>query len=163
MCCCIACLGCTDCSGMCACLPALCCWRWVVWCVRVTCVDSDVHSCFELWSALSQSSWIRRYISITSSSSSSSSSSYYYYLCLQTGFSWTNCIIIHRQKRDQLMQTITCIVYLSSRLWKRFVAYLHCRTTAVEKCFGNTKDCLHSFRSENNNKNMIKKRRRKKA
>ena len=23
--CCIACLGCTDCSGMCACLPALCC------------------------------------------------------------------------------------------------------------------------------------------
>ena len=68
--CCSACLGCPDCSGMCACLPALCCWRWVVWCMHVWCVDSDVHSCFELWSALSQSSWIRRYIRVT----------YYYYL-----------------------------------------------------------------------------------
>ena len=59
--CCIACLGCTDCSRMCACLPALCCWRWIVWCMHVSCFDSDVHSCFELWSALSQSSWIRLY------------------------------------------------------------------------------------------------------
>ena len=69
MCCCIACLGCTDCSGMCACLPALCCWRWIVWCMHVSCIDSDVDSCFRLGSALSQSSWIRRYISVT----------YYYY------------------------------------------------------------------------------------
>ena len=46
--CCTACLGCTDCSGMCACLPALCCWRWIVWCMHVSCIDSDVHSCFEL-------------------------------------------------------------------------------------------------------------------
>ena len=41
-----------------------------VWCMHVSCIDSDVHSCFELWSALSQSSWIRRYISVTH---------YYYY------------------------------------------------------------------------------------
>ena len=33
---------------------ALCCWRWIVWCMHVSCIDSDVHSCFELWSALSQ-------------------------------------------------------------------------------------------------------------
>ena len=59
--CCIACLGCTDCSGMCACLPALCCWHWIVWCMHVSCIDSDVHSCLELWSAMSQPSWIRRY------------------------------------------------------------------------------------------------------
>ena len=62
---CLACLGCTDCSGMCACLPALRCWRWIVWCMHVSCTDSDVQSCFELWSALSQSGWIRRYISVT--------------------------------------------------------------------------------------------------
>ena len=30
--------------------------------MHVSCIDSDVHSCFELWSALSQSSWIRCYI-----------------------------------------------------------------------------------------------------
>ena len=60
--CCLACPGCTDCSGMCSCLPALCCWCWIVWCMHVSCIDSDVHSCFELWSALSHSSWIRRYI-----------------------------------------------------------------------------------------------------
>ena len=71
--CCIACLGCTDGSRMCACWPALCCWRWIVWCMHVSCVDSDVHSCFELWSALSQASWIRRYIRITY---------YYYYYAL---------------------------------------------------------------------------------
>ena len=29
-----------------------------------SCIDSNVHSCFQLWSALSQSSWIRRYIII---------------------------------------------------------------------------------------------------
>ena len=33
--CCIACLDCINCSGMCACLPALCCWRWIVWCMHV--------------------------------------------------------------------------------------------------------------------------------
>ena len=38
----------TDCSGMCACLPAPCCWRWIVWCMHVSCTDSDIHSCFEL-------------------------------------------------------------------------------------------------------------------
>ena len=27
--------------------------------MHVSCIDSDVHSCFELWSALRQSSWIR--------------------------------------------------------------------------------------------------------
>ena len=27
--CCTACLDCINCSGMCACLPALCCWRWI--------------------------------------------------------------------------------------------------------------------------------------
>ena len=48
-----------------ACLSALCCWRWIVWCMLVSCIDSDVHSCFELRSAFSQSSWIRRYIKIT--------------------------------------------------------------------------------------------------
>ena len=71
---CIACLGCTDCSRRRACLPALCCWRGIVWCMRVSCIDFDVHSGFELWSALSQSSWIRRYIRIT----------YYYcyYVCV---------------------------------------------------------------------------------
>ena len=42
------------------CLPVLCCW--IVWCMHVSCTDSDVHSCFELWSVLSRSSWIRRYI-----------------------------------------------------------------------------------------------------
>ena len=63
--CCVACLGCTDCSRMCACLSVLRCWRWIVWCMHVSCTDSDVHSCFELWSVLSQSSWIRRYIRIT--------------------------------------------------------------------------------------------------
>ena len=35
----------------------------------VSCVDSVVHSCFQLRSALSESSWIRRYIRAT----------YYYY------------------------------------------------------------------------------------
>ena len=63
--CCIACLGCTDCFGMCACFPAFCCWRWIVWCLHVSSFDSDVHSCFELWSAWSQSSWTRRCISVT--------------------------------------------------------------------------------------------------
>ena len=53
------------------CLPALCCWLWIVWLMHVLCIDSDVNSCFELWSALSQSCWIRRYINVTS---------YYYYL-----------------------------------------------------------------------------------
>ena len=67
--CCIACLGCTDGSRMCACVPALCCWCWIIWCMHVSCPDSDVHSCFELRSALSQSSWIRCYIRIM----------YYYY------------------------------------------------------------------------------------
>ena len=67
--CCTVCLGCTDCSGMCACWPALCCWRWIVWCMHVSCIDSDVRSCFELWSAFNQSSWIRRYIRVM----------YYYY------------------------------------------------------------------------------------
>ena len=66
--------GCTDCSGMCACLPELCCWRWIVWCMHVSCIDTDVHSCFELWSALGQSSWIRRCIRIT----------YYYYYLVAT-------------------------------------------------------------------------------
>ena len=33
------------CSRMCTCLPALCCWRWIVWCMHVSCIDSDVHSC----------------------------------------------------------------------------------------------------------------------
>ena len=65
-----ACFDCINCSGMCACLPALCCCRWIVWCMHVSCIDSEVHSCFELWSALSQCSWIRRYISVT----------YYYYI-----------------------------------------------------------------------------------
>ena len=32
---------------------------WIVWCMHVSCIDSDVHSCFKLWSAMSQSSWIR--------------------------------------------------------------------------------------------------------
>ena len=55
--CCIACLGCTDCSVMCACLPAFCCWRWIVWCVRVSCIDSDVMfilglNCEVLWASL---------------------------------------------------------------------------------------------------------------
>ena len=49
--CCIACLGYTDCSGLCACLPVICCWHWIVWCMHVSCIDSDVHSRFELWSA----------------------------------------------------------------------------------------------------------------
>ena len=62
--CCTACPDCINCCGMCACLPALCCWRWIVWCMHVSCFDCDVHSCFELWCALSQSSWIRRYIII---------------------------------------------------------------------------------------------------
>ena len=31
----IACLDCINCSGMCACLPALCCWCWIVWCMHV--------------------------------------------------------------------------------------------------------------------------------
>ena len=30
-----------------------------------SCINFDVHSCFELWSALSQSSWIRPYIRVT--------------------------------------------------------------------------------------------------
>ena len=30
------------------CLPALCCWRWIVWCMHVSCFHCDVHSCFEL-------------------------------------------------------------------------------------------------------------------
>ena len=51
------------------CFPALCCWCWIIWCMHVLCIDSDVHSCFELWSALSHSSWIRCYVSVT----------YYYY------------------------------------------------------------------------------------
>ena len=50
---------------MCACLPALCCWCWIVWWMHVSCFDCDLHSCFELWSTLSQSSWIRRYVSVT--------------------------------------------------------------------------------------------------
>ena len=58
------------------CLPAHCCWRWIIWLMHVLCIDSDVNSCFELWSALSQSCWIRCYINVT----------YYYYyyylLCL---------------------------------------------------------------------------------
>ena len=83
MCCCIACLGCTDCSGLCACLPELCCWRWIVWCMHVSCTDSDVHSCFELWSALSQSSWIRRYIRVT----------YYYY------YYYTRAIVLAKLHR----------------------------------------------------------------
>ena len=61
----IAYLGCTDCSGMCACLPALCCWRRIVWCMHVSRIDSDVHWRFESCSALSQSPWIRRYVSVT--------------------------------------------------------------------------------------------------
>ena len=32
--------------------------------MHVSCIDSDVYSCFELGSALSQSSWIRCYISV---------------------------------------------------------------------------------------------------
>ena len=40
-----ACLDCINCSGMCACLPALCCWHWIVWCMHVLYIDSDVHSC----------------------------------------------------------------------------------------------------------------------
>ena len=55
--CCSACLDCINCSETFACLPALCCWRWIVWCMHVSCFDCDVHSCFGLWSALSQSSW----------------------------------------------------------------------------------------------------------
>ena len=47
---------------VCACLPVIC---WIVWCMHVSCIDSDVHSCFELRSALSQCSWIRHYIIIT--------------------------------------------------------------------------------------------------
>ena len=69
--CCIAHLGCTDCSRMYARLPALCCWRWIIWCMHVWCFHYDVHSCFELWSALSQSHWIRCYVSVTH---------YYYYI-----------------------------------------------------------------------------------
>ena len=64
-------LQCINCSGMCACLPALCCWRWTVWCMHASCFDCDVHCCFELLHALSQSSWIRCYINVT----------YYYYYC----------------------------------------------------------------------------------
>ena len=60
----LACLDCINCSGMCACLPALGCWRWIVWCMYVSCTDSNVRSCLELWSALRQSSWIRRCISV---------------------------------------------------------------------------------------------------
>ena len=41
------------------------CWHWIVWCKHVSCVNSDVRSCFEWWSALSQSSWIRCYIRVT--------------------------------------------------------------------------------------------------
>ena len=69
--CCVACLGGTDCSGMCACSSAFCRWQRIVWWMHVSCTDSDVHSCFKLSSALSQSSWIRRYISVMY---------YYYYL-----------------------------------------------------------------------------------
>ena len=54
-----------DCSRMCACLPALCCWCWIVWWMHVSCFDCNLHSCFELWSTLSQSSWIRCYVSVT--------------------------------------------------------------------------------------------------
>ena len=75
--CCTAYLCCINCSWKCACLPALCCWRWIVWCMHISCFNCDVHSCFELWSALSQSIWIRRYISVTYSSSFCSSSYYY--------------------------------------------------------------------------------------
>ena len=57
--CCIACRGCTGCPGMCTCWTALCCWRWIVRCMHISCIDSDV------WSTLSQSSWIRRYIRVT--------------------------------------------------------------------------------------------------
>ena len=32
--------------------------------MQVSCTDSDVHSCFELRSVLSQSSWIRHYKSV---------------------------------------------------------------------------------------------------
>ena len=71
---CIACFDRINCSGMCTCLPALCCWRWIVWCMPISCFDCDVHSRFELWSALSQSSWIRRYTNVT----------YYYYCCCHT-------------------------------------------------------------------------------
>ena len=39
-------------------------------CMHVSCIDSHVHSCFELWSALSQSSWMKRNINIM----------YYYYI-----------------------------------------------------------------------------------
>ena len=63
--CCIECFDRINCSGMCACLPALCCWRWIVWCVHISCFDRDVHSCFELWTTLTQSSRIRRYINVT--------------------------------------------------------------------------------------------------
>ena len=64
-----ACLDCINCSRMCACLPAFCCWHLIVWSMHVSCIDSDVHSSFKSWSALSQSSSIRHYISVM----------YYYY------------------------------------------------------------------------------------
>ena len=31
--------------------------HWIVWCMHVSCIDSDVQSYLELRSALSQSSW----------------------------------------------------------------------------------------------------------
>ena len=62
---CVACFDCINCSRMCACLPELCCWRRIVRCIHVSYIDSDVPSCFEWWSAFSQSSWIRRYINVT--------------------------------------------------------------------------------------------------
>ena len=83
----------TDGTRMCACLPALCYWLWIAWCMHVSCIDSDVHSCFELWSALrklSQSNWIRRYIRIT----------YYYYHYMNA--QW---IIVHQQLWALLSRT----------------------------------------------------------
>ena len=60
------CLDCINHFGMCTCLPAFAVGIGLsgVCLSHVLIVMCDVRSCFELRSALSQSSWIRRYIRI---------------------------------------------------------------------------------------------------
>ena len=96
---------------MCARLPALCCWRWIVWCMHVWCFHCDVHSCFWLWSALSQSGWIRRYVSVMH---------YYYYYHIGIRVIWPDNISASTLKNcaEQLAPVFCDIFNQSLRLCK---------------------------------------------